>query len=152
MGAGVPDPVELERFRRGRASSQDRSRSRLHVDKLVLDIYLEGEHATIAWYVDAGGAAHGRDYYEALDVATRSKFTAPMRYIAGQALYRNAEKYRDEGDGIRAIKVFKHRLMCFRDDHLLVVTHGFQKKSDDLPAGEKDRALRLRREYHSRKA
>lgn len=152
MGAGVPDPVELEHFRGRRASSQDRSRSRLHVDKLLLDIYLEGEHVTIAWYVDEGGAAHGRDHYEGLDVTTRSKFTAPMRCIASQPHYRNTLKYRDEGDGIRAIKVFKHRLMCFRDDHLLVITHGFQKKSDKLPPEEKKRALRLRREYDRRKA
>jgi len=117
----------------------------------VLEIEYEGRHGTIAWYRDAGGTAHGRDYYVALPDAIRAKFYAPMHYIADLPNYRNSEKYRDEGDGIRAIKIFKHRLMCFRDGHLLIVTHGFQKKSDAVPPGEKNRAHRLRDEYHSRK-
>lgn len=129
------------------------SRPCFHWCKLVepVKIHLSGDHRTIAWYEDEGGVAHGQRYYDSLDAGTRAKFAAPMSYVANQPFYRNDTKFRSEGQDIWAFKVFKHRLMAFWVGRFLVITHGFTKKSDRVPPGELDRAVRLRDEYFSRK-
>ena len=46
-----------------------------------------------------------------------------------------------------------YRIFCFFDEgNLIVLLHGFQKKSEKTPRNEIERAERLRKEYYNEKA
>lgn len=117
----------------------------------MLELWQRGPVYTACWYVDSAGRCHGRDHYDSLEAADQAKFAAPVKYVTHQPQYRKKDKFRHEDAGIYAIKIFKHRLMCFTDGQLLIITHGFTKKDDSLPPGELNRAKRLRQQYLTRK-
>jgi phage-related protein len=53
--------------------------------------------------------------------------------------------------GFKAAATF-FRIFCFFDDNrIVVVGHGFQKKTQKTPAGEIERAEKIKREYYEEK-
>jgi phage-related protein len=44
-----------------------------------------------------------------------------------------------------------YRIFCFFDDNLIVIGHGFQKKTQKTPPKEIERAERIKREYYEEK-
>lgn len=118
--------------------------------RLVEDAYA-GKAKRIVWYVDKGGTANGKEFYDTLSTADQVKFEAPFRYLGDHGRITNKEKWRHEGDGIWALKIFKQRLAAFIDGDIVVITHGYIKKRDAIPPGELQRARRLRDEYMERK-
>lgn len=64
---------------------------------------------------------------------------------------KNKTKFRNEGDKIYAFKPQPHRFLCFFfEGQKIIVTNGFHKKTDQLPQNEKDRALRIKKDYEAR--
>ncbi len=60
-------------------------------------------------------------------------------------------KFRNEGDGMYAFKPQPDRYLCFFfRGKKIIVTNAFEKKSQKLPKGEKDRALKARASYEMR--
>jgi hypothetical protein len=60
-------------------------------------------------------------------------------------------KFRNEGDQIFAFKPQPDRFLCFfTSGRKIILTNAFVKKSDKLPSGEKDRALRAKADYERR--
>jgi phage-related protein len=62
----------------------------------------------------------------------------------------------DNTDGLYEIRIQTgsniFRVFCFFDDHdLVVVGHGFQKKSQKVPEKEIERAIKIRKEYYDEK-
>ena len=63
----------------------------------------------------------------------------------------NTTKFNHEGDGIYAFKPQPDRFLCFfYTGRKIIVTSGFQKKTQKLPAAEKQRALRAKQGYEKR--
>ena len=64
---------------------------------------------------------------------------------------RDITKFRNEGDKIFAFKPQPERFLCFFfTGRKVIITNGFVKKSDKMPPGEKDRALRLKKDFEER--
>jgi len=60
-------------------------------------------------------------------------------------------KFRNEGDQIFAFKPQPDRFLCFfTTGRKIIITNAFVKKSDKLPPGEKDRALRAKADFETR--
>lgn len=65
-------------------------------------------------------------------------------------------KHLENTDGLYEIRVQTgsniFRVFCFFDDHnLVVVGHGFQKKTQKTPTGEIERAEKIKKEYYEEK-
>ena len=66
-------------------------------------------------------------------------------------------KHLEGTDGLYELRVKVgsdiYRIFCFFDEgNLIVLLHGFQKKSEKTPRNEIERAERLRKEYYNEKA
>jgi phage-related protein len=114
-------------------------------------IAYEGSQFTIEWYWDDSGYSQALQYAEALDDADRKKLAALMTVIGDIGQLRNKQKFRYEGDKIYAFKPKPHRFLAFFfAGGKMIVTNAFAKKSDKMPPGEKDRALKCMRDYEQR--
>jgi phage-related protein len=64
---------------------------------------------------------------------------------------RDITKFRNEGDKIFAFKPQPERFLCFFfTGRKVIITNAFHKKSNKLPQGEKDRALRTNKDFEER--
>ena len=114
------------------------------------DIY-RGSRFTIEWYFDGRGVSPAKSFYENLPVERRVKFIKLVRLMGEVGKIFDATMFRSEGDQIYAFKPQPDRYLCFFVvGHRIIVTNGFQKKSQKLPFGEKDRALRAKEDYERR--
>jgi hypothetical protein len=82
----------------------------------------------------------------------KDELTALFEFLAEcNGLLRNKEKIRHEGDGFFAFKPKPHRFMAFFVmGKTVIITHGFEKKRDDLPPKEMKLAKSYRRDYKQR--
>ena len=71
---------------------------------------------------------------------------ALIERLANQGEIHNKDKFRYLKKNLWELKIFKYRILCFRDGDTWVLTHGFQKKSNSTPPGEIDRGERIRLE------
>jgi len=114
-------------------------------------IAYEGRKFTIEWYWDDSGYSQPLEYAEALDDADRKKLAALLMVMGDIGQLRNKQKFRYEGDKIYAFKPQPHRFLAFFFvGGKVIITNAFVKKSDKLPPGEKDRALKCMRDYEQR--
>jgi phage-related protein len=105
----------------------------------------------IEWYYDERGRSQALEYAEALDEADRKKLAALLTVVGDIGRLRNKQRFRYEGDQIYALKPKPHRFLAFFfEGGKVIVTNAFTKKSDKLPPGEKDRALRCMKDYEQR--
>jgi len=105
------------------------------------------------WYVNEGGNSSALEYYhEDLSEDEKDELTALFEFLAEcNGLLRNKEKIRHEGDGFFAFKPKPHRFMAFFVmGKTVIITHGFEKKRDDLPPKEMKLAKSYRRDYKQR--
>lgn len=64
---------------------------------------------------------------------------------------RNKTKFNSEGDKIYAFKPQPHRFLCFFfSGGKIIITNAFHKKTQKLPKGEKDKALKYKDDYELR--
>ena len=111
----------------------------------------EGREFTIEWYWDDAGFSQALRYAEELSDADRKKLAALLMVMGDIGQIRNKQKFRYEGDQVYAFKPQPHRFLCFFfAGGKIVITNAFVKKSDKLPPGEKDRALRCKKDYEER--
>jgi hypothetical protein len=111
----------------------------------------QGRRFTIEWYWDDAGSSQALRYAEALSDADRKKLAALLMVMGDIGQIRNKQKFRYEGDQVYAFKPQPHRFLCFFfAGGKIVITNAFAKKSDKLPPGEKDRALRCKKDYEER--
>jgi phage-related protein len=111
----------------------------------------KGSVFTIEWYFDERGRSQSKDYYEALSIERRVKFMKLARLMGEVGKIFDTTKFRNEGDQIMAFKPQPDRFLCFFVvGKKIVVTNGFEKKSQKLPSGEKDRALKAKTDYDTR--
>jgi len=96
-------------------------------------------------------------FYAAQNTKVKNKILWTFKVI--ETLDRVPElylKHLDGSDGIYEIRVQSgsdiYRIFCFFDDNnLVVVGHGFQKKSQKTPPKEIERAEKIKNEYYEEK-
>lgn len=114
------------------------------------EIY-RGSQFTIEWYFDERGASPAKDYYESLPIERRVKFIKLARLMGEVGKIFDTAKFRNEGDQIYAFKPQPDRYLCFFVvGRKIIVTNGFEKKSQKLPPNEKERAVRAKEDFERR--
>lgn len=89
-----------------------------------------------------------REFINGLEGSSREKLWAILKRIAEHGPPRNIEKFRVLGDSIFEIKSYHVRILCFFEKgQMIILTHGFIKKSPKTPPSEIERAKRLRYIY-----
>jgi phage-related protein len=111
----------------------------------------KGSAFTIEWYFDERGRSDVLSYYEKLPMQRRVKLFKLLRYMAEFGKIFDATKFRNEGDQIFAFKPQPDRFLCFFfTGQKIIITNAFEKKSQKLPPGEKERALRAKADFEAR--
>ena len=111
----------------------------------------QGSKFTIEWYFNERGVSPARNYYESLPVERRVKFIKLARLMGEVGRIFDIARFRNEGDQIFAFKPQPDRYLCFFVvGRKIIVTNGFEKKSQKLPQGEKERALRAKTDFELR--
>ena len=114
-------------------------------------IAFEGGKFTIEWYFACNGKSIALDYFESLNDNAQMKTLGLFELIGNTGEIKNATKFNYEDDKIYAFKPQPHRYLCFFfKGHKIIVTNAFHKKTDKLPANEKDRALKFKYDYEDR--
>lgn len=114
-------------------------------------IAYEGSAFSIEWYFDARGYSKAKEYFERLSQERQDKVLALFKRMGDHGKINNETKFRSEGGKIFAFKPQPDRFLCFFFfGRKIVVTNAFLKKSDKLPPGEKERALRYKQDYDMR--
>jgi len=98
-----------------------------------------------------------RDFYKSLSNKVQTKIIWTLKVI--EELDRIPEvyfKHLENTDGLYEIRVQCandiYRIICFFDDNnIVVVGHGFQKKTQKTPLKEIEKAIKIRKEYYDEK-
>lgn len=114
-------------------------------------IVFSGSKFTIEWYFDAKGKSVALDYFEALNDIEQIKSLGLFELMGNIGEIKNKTKFNYEGDKIYAFKPQPHRFLCFFiSGGKIIITNAFHKKTDKLPVGEKQRALKAKEDYEMR--
>jgi phage-related protein len=114
-------------------------------------VVYKGNAFTIEWYFDERGNSDARDYYEELSMERRVKLLKLVRLMGEIGKIFDTTKFRNEGDQIFAFKPQPDRYLCFFvTGKKIIITNAFEKKSQKLPTGEKDRALKAKSDFEAR--
>ncbi|OGV29190.1 MAG: hypothetical protein A3E88_01870 [Legionellales bacterium RIFCSPHIGHO2_12_FULL_35_11] len=114
-------------------------------------VAFKGRKFLIEWYFDAKGNSIALDYFESLNDDEQIKLLNLFELMGNIGIIKNETKFRSEGDKIYAFKPQPHRFLCFFfTGKKIIVTNAFHKKTDKLPAKEKNRALKIKENYESR--
>ncbi|PJZ51556.1 type II toxin-antitoxin system RelE/ParE family toxin [Leptospira adleri] len=91
------------------------------------------------------------EFFESLTIDEQDDFLVLVKKMGDSGKIFNEQKFRNEGDKIFAFKPKPNRFLCFfAVGKKIIVTNGFPKRQDKLPANEKDRAKALRKDYLER--
>jgi hypothetical protein len=114
-------------------------------------IAYEGPAFTIEWYWTALGRSPAREYFEALSEDRQDDLLMLLKRMGDLGRIFDKTKFRNEGDQIFAFKPQPDRYLCFfTAGGKIIITNAFVKKSDKLPATEKQRALRAKADFEAR--
>jgi hypothetical protein len=114
-------------------------------------IAYRGRKFTIEWYFDDSGYSQAREFAESLQHAEKRKLAMLFAALGDIGTIQNKTKFRYEGDKVYSFKPQPHRFLAFFfEGGKVIVTNGFTKKRDKLPANEKERALRCMKDYEIR--
>jgi phage-related protein len=108
----------------------------------------EGNKITV-WEIVKNQTSEFRELVSKLSTKEKNVLLAKITTIADHGPLRNEEKFRHEGEGIYAIKQNQIRVYCFfEQDRMIVLTHGFIKKSKKVDPKQLSKAIRIREEYY----
>lgn len=108
----------------------------------------KGKKFTIEWYFDAYGKSNAFKYFIGLSVDRQKKLVKLFITMAEQGRIFNEQKFTHEGDQIYAFKPVPDRFLCFFfTGAKIIITNGYEKKSQKMPHGEKERAFRYKEDY-----
>ena len=114
-------------------------------------IAYRGQAFQIEWYVSENGNSQALQYAEALGRGEKVKLANLLKVMGDIGYIHNKEKFRNEGDKIFAFKPQPHRFLCFFvEGRKIIITNAFHKKQTKLPKGQKDKALKARKDYQNR--
>jgi phage-related protein len=111
----------------------------------------QGPAFTIEWFWDAQGRSPPLEYFERLPEDRQDDLLMLLKRLGDSGRIFDKTKFRNEGDQIFAFKPQPDRFLCFfTAGRRIIITNAFVKKSDRLPSGEKDRALRAKADFETR--
>lgn len=100
---------------------------------------------------------HFREFFDALNVEVQDKVIWTLKML--QALDRIPENYLKHLSGTKGLYEIRvqyasrsFRIFCFFDNKILVIGHGFEKKTQKTPRQEIRRAEKLKKEYYEKNA
>ncbi|PJZ28767.1 type II toxin-antitoxin system RelE/ParE family toxin [Leptospira kmetyi] len=111
----------------------------------------QGASFKVEWYFDSNLKSASLEFFEELSIAEQDDFLVLVKKMADTGKIFNEQKFRNEGDKIFAFKPKPNRFLCFFTvGKKIIVTNGFPKRQDKLPANEKARAVAFRKDYLER--
>ena len=111
-------------------------------------VIYQGTAFTLEWYFNARGQSQAREFYLSLDDVDRRKVLFLFKRMGDFARILDQAKFRNEGDKVFAFKPQPFRFLSFFVlGSKLIVTNGFRKKTDKMPHGEKEIALKAMTDY-----
>jgi len=114
-------------------------------------IAYQGQEFTIEWYFDDRNNSDVLEYFKTLPEQKQRKLGHLFRLLGDSGKIYNEEQFRNEEDQIYAFKPTPHRFLCFFfQDAKVIITNGFEKKTNKLPIREKEKALKLKKDYVNR--
>jgi len=125
----------------------------------VYHIAAKGSWGTVEWAVDLRGDLPARKVYLSLSDQNKSKIAALFHYLANFGKISSREKFRQLGEkagtraqGLWEFKSFQIRFIGdFRPGQRFIVAHGLDnKKKDNLPKPDIEKAARILEEHDSR--
>ena len=125
----------------------------------VCHIAAEGSWGTVEWAVDSRGDLPARKVYLSLHDKHKVKIDALFRRLADFGPLSNREKFRQLGEkagtkarGLWEFKSFQIRFIGdFKPGGRFIVAHGLDnKKKDNLPTPDIEKAVRILEEHDSR--
>jgi phage-related protein len=105
-----------------------------------------GKVFRIAFARDREGAYPAEEFFDQLPKADQAKLFNLFRILGDHGKHSNPEKFGDLGDGLYEFKSFQIRMPYAHAQYekgLLLITHGFVKKSPKTPNAEIKRARRI---------
>ena len=114
-------------------------------------IAYQGSEFTIEWYYDIKGESLALEYFKKQPKEQQRKLLNLFRLMGEQGKIFDETKFRNEGDKIYAFKPQPDRYLCFFfQGKKIIVTNAFTKKTQKLPQGEKELALKAHQSYEKR--
>jgi len=114
-------------------------------------VIYRGPIFTLEWYFNAKGQSQAFDFYQNLDAIERRRALFLFKRMGDIGLISDQTKFRNEGDKIFAFKPQPYRFLSFfLIGSKIIVTNGYRKKTDKLPPGEKETAIKAMSDYTSR--
>lgn len=111
----------------------------------------EGSEFTIEWYYDPKGLSSALEYFKKQPKEHQRKLLNLFRLMGDQGKIFDETKFRNEGDKIYPFKPKPDRYLCFFfRGKKIIITNAFTKKSQKLPQGEKELALKAYQSYEKR--
>ena len=114
-------------------------------------VIYRGPIFTLEWYFNAKGQSQASDFYQNLDARERRRVLFLFKRMGDIGQISDQTKFRNEGDKVFAFKPQPYRFLSFFvSGSKIIVTNAFRKKTDKLPLGEKEAALKAMADYISR--
>ncbi|TGM04809.1 hypothetical protein EHQ76_07500 [Leptospira barantonii] len=111
----------------------------------------QGSAFQIEWYFDKNSKSVSLEFFEGLSIDEQDDFLVLVKKMADTGKIFNEQKFRNEGDKIFAFKPKPNRFLCFFTvGKKIIITNGFPKRQDKIPANEKARAVASRKDYLER--
>jgi len=110
-----------------------------------------GEKFVIEWYFDENSECEVLEYFETLNEIGQNKLFYLLKRIGDFGVISDKTKFRNEGDSVYAFKPQPHRFLCFfTTGKKIIITNGFQKKTDKLPKVQKEKSIKFMQNYLKR--
>lgn len=114
-------------------------------------IAFEGEEFTIEWYFNEKGQSQALEYFRQQPKDMQRKLLNLVKLMGNHGKIFDQTKFRYEEDRIYAFKPQPDRYLCFFfRGKKIIITNAFMKKTQKLPQGEKDQALKARDNFERR--
>jgi phage-related protein len=114
-------------------------------------IAYKGSEFSIEWYFDARGQALALEHFKKQPTNKQRKVLNLFRLMGDQGKIFDETKFRNEEDKIYAFKPQPDRYFCFFfRGKKIIVTNAFTKKSQKMPKGEKELAVKAKQSYEKR--
>ncbi len=114
-------------------------------------IAYKGTTFTIEWYFDEKGESQSLEYLMNLSPSMQRKVFYLFRRMGDFGKINDITKFRNEGDSIFAFKPQPERFLSFFvEGQKIIITNAFRKKTDKIPEGEKEKAMKCKENYLNR--
>jgi|266.fasta.fasta_contig_101_520427_length_617_multi_4_in_0_out_0_1 hypothetical protein len=111
-------------------------------------IVYSGNKFDIEFIEFGNGKSEAEEFYNGLSEKDKVGIYKLFMALGNNGFIKSKTHFIYEGDKIYAFKNEQVRFLCFfTNERKVVITHGFIKKQDKIPANEKEKALKVKKLY-----